>query len=118
VKQTEDVVTEETVQEVHKEAYQQHTETQLEKLGRQHHLLYQAITELNDDNGPTLNTGSICTKYKKIADREQEDILSNRRISDYLKHLEKLNLIESEYYYGGKKGKTREVRITGPGSNH
>lgn len=118
VKQAQDAVTEKTVQETQQEAYQQHTETQLEKLGKQHHLLYQAITELDDDIGPTLSTGSIYTKYKKIADREQEDVLSNRRISDYLKHLEKLNLIESEYYYGGKKGKTREVRITGPVPNH
>jgi Cdc6-like AAA superfamily ATPase len=117
IKQAENAVTEKTVEETQEEAYEKHTETQLEKLGKQHRLLYRAITGL-DSTDSVLNTGRIYKKYQKIADREDEDILSNRRISDYLKHLEKLNLVEAEYHYGGKKGKTREVRTTGPDPDH
>ncbi|MFB6199859.1 MAG: hypothetical protein ABEJ83_03195, partial [Candidatus Nanohaloarchaea archaeon] len=46
-----------------------------------------------------------CTAY-------DEEALSNRRISDYLQHLELLNLVEVDYYYGGEKGKTREISLS------
>ena len=42
--------------------------------------------------------------------RVSPEEVSNRHISDFLKHLELLNLIEVEYHYGGNIGKTRKTQ--------
>jgi len=37
--------------------------------------------------------------------------LTNRRLSDFLTHLDLLGLIEAEYHRGGEAGKTREIQL-------
>lgn len=74
--------------------------------------IYQAIEELTlEREKPVIQTGSIYKRYKLLCQTYEEEPLSERRISDYLKHLELLNLIQAEYHYGGRKGKTREIQL-------
>jgi cell division control protein 6 len=71
----------------------------------------QAVVELSEEKGPIVIAGDIYQRYQTIASERGDKALSDRRISDYLKQLEQLNLISAEYHYGGKKGKTREIRL-------
>jgi orc1/cdc6 family replication initiation protein len=113
---TDDVVTEELVEQIGNDAHDRYVEEQLEKLSQHHKLLYQAVQELTEEKGPVVNAGDIYKRYQTVATERQIQALSDRRISDYLKHLEQLNLIAAEYHYGGKKGKTRDVQLRSFGS--
>ncbi|WP_353634408.1 AAA family ATPase [Halobacterium sp. NMX12-1] len=111
VNNADDVVTEELVKRLQEKAYSLYVENQLSPLSQHHKILYQAITELSQESGPVINTGSIYNRYEIIAEERGSKPLSGRRISDYLKQLEQLNLISADYHYGGEKGKTREIRL-------
>lgn len=110
----EDVVTEALVQDLQEDAFDIYTENKLRHLSQHHRCLYQAVQELSKETGPVVNAGDIYQRYQIIASERNDETLSNRRISDFLKQLEQLNLISAEYHYGGKKGKTREVSINRP----
>jgi cell division control protein 6 len=112
VQHADEAVTEELVQEIREDAYNLHIEKHLEKLSQHHRNLYQAIEELSKEKGPVVNAGSIYQRYQKITEERGREPLSNRRTSDYLKQLEELNLIKTEYHYGGDKGKAREIRLS------
>jgi Cdc6-like AAA superfamily ATPase len=58
-----------------------------------------------------IQTGEIYARYDELGEAYNEDTISKRRLSDYLKHLELLELITVKYHYGGRKGKTRQVRL-------
>jgi orc1/cdc6 family replication initiation protein len=111
--ETNTVITENTVQETRKKAYNRYTTQLLDQQTLHHKLLYQAITELNQEQ-ETIRAGDVYQRYQELAQSYEEEQLSNRRISDFLKHLELLNLINAEYHYGGKKGKTREIKLAQP----
>lgn len=113
VKQADDAVTESHVHRVTDDAHRTYVNHRLEQLSEHHQHLYTAIDELARETGPVVQTGAIYDRYETIAGENDTSALSNRRISDYLKHLEKLNVVEAEYHYGGEKGKTREVRPSG-----
>jgi len=108
--QAEDTVTETLVKDVREEASQSYIDDRLQKLSQHHRLLYQAIEELNEEH-EKIHTGKVYSRYKQLCQAYNEDSLSDRRISDYLKQLEQLNLITSQYHYGGRKGKTREIQF-------
>jgi cell division control protein 6 len=55
--------------------------------------------------------GSIPFRSKKASKITVEATLSTRRLSDFLKQLELLDLIDADYHYGGREGKTREIEI-------
>lgn len=110
-KNTEDTVIEELVKELQAEAYEIYTENKLRHLSQHHKYLYQAVEELSEEKGPVVNAGDIYQRYQTITSERSDKALSDRRISDHLKQLEQLNLITAEYHYGGKKGKTREIRL-------
>jgi hypothetical protein len=107
------VLTENTVQNIQQQSCQRYAAQILDQFTPHHQLLHQTITELDEENedSNTIQTGEIHQRYQELADSYEQEPLSNRRISDYLKHLELLNLIEATYHYGGKNGKTREIRI-------
>jgi Cdc6-like AAA superfamily ATPase len=109
----EDTVTEELVKELQGEAHEVYTENKLRHLSQHHKYLYQAVEELSEEKGPVVNAGDIYQRYQTITSERNQTTLSDRRISDHLKQLEQLNLITAEYHYGGKKGKTREIRLNG-----
>jgi len=108
---TDNTVTEQLVQDIQEDAFEAYTEQQLQKLSQHHKYLYQAVAELSEEKGPIVTAGDIYQRYQTIASERGQKTLSDRRISDYLKQLEQLNLISAEYHYGGTKGKTREIRL-------
>jgi orc1/cdc6 family replication initiation protein len=107
--ETSTVITENTVQQTREQAYNQCTAQLLDQHTSHHKLLYQAITGL-DQKQKAIQAGDVYQRYQELTQNYEEEQLSNRRISDFLKHLELLNLINAEYHYGGKKGKTREIK--------
>jgi len=112
-RKAENVITETQVQEVQKKAFERYTAQLLDQFTQHHQTLYQAITELDEEKQgrDTVRAGEIYQRYQQLTQTYDEESLSNRRISDYLKHLELLNLIQAEYHYGGRKGKTREITL-------
>jgi Cdc6-like AAA superfamily ATPase len=105
-------ITEEDVRQHENQARQRSIENRLTPFTQHHQLLYQATEELiQETENETVNTGAIYNRYQDLCQTYEEDSLSNRRISDYLKHLELLHLIQAEYHYGGHKGKTREITL-------
>jgi orc1/cdc6 family replication initiation protein len=108
---TESVITESKVQEVQEEAYEEYAAHLLNNFSEDHRLLYQAVQDLSTEE-KTIQTGKIYDKYEELCKTYNENTLSKRRLSDFLKHLELLDLIEAEYHYGGSNGKTRDVKLT------
>lgn len=109
---TDDFIDEELIKEVQEQAYQRYANELLEPFTQHHKRVYQTIEELVEENeGEVIQSGKIYTRYQELCKAYKEDSLSQRRISDYLKHLENLNLIEADYHYGGTKGKTREIQL-------
>jgi Cdc6-like AAA superfamily ATPase len=106
----EDAITETLVKDVKEEVSQTYTKHWLQKLTDHHRLLYQAIEEL-DTEQEVVQTGDVYSHYKNLCQAYNEDPLTDRRTSDYLKQIEQTGLIQSQYYYGGQKGKTREIEI-------
>ncbi|WP_123539367.1 Cdc6/Cdc18 family protein [Halosimplex salinum] len=106
-KNTEDRITEESVRQTQRQAYQDYVSQQLRYFTQHHRLLHQAIEELEEEHGTPINTGKIYDRYQELCKSES---VSNRRLSDFLKDLELLDLVEAKYHYGGRKGKTREIK--------
>jgi Cdc6-like AAA superfamily ATPase len=102
--QNQSKINEDTVKEVREQASRNYAEQQLRYFTKHHQVLYQAIKELEDRE--PINTGQIYNQYQDLSDKP----VSNRRISDFLKHIELLQLIKAEYHYGGKHGKTRDIQ--------
>lgn len=80
------------------------------RFSNHHRLLYQAVQELDTENS-SIRTGDIYKRYMELCKSSNENMLSKRRLSDFLKQLELLDLIKAEYHYGGSKGKTRDVNL-------
>jgi orc1/cdc6 family replication initiation protein len=111
----ENKITEESVAETREDAYRTYSKHLLQPFTEHHHILFRAIHELSheNDNNP-VKTGAVYNRYQKLVQSPDQDSLSNRRISDYIKHLELLGLIQAEYHYGGENGKTREITPNRP----
>lgn len=107
---TDSVITESHIQDIQQEAYEKYAGHLLSNFSEHHRLLYQAVQELDVEENQ-IRTGAIYTRYEDLCKTYNENTLSKRRLSDYLKHLELLNLIEAKYHYGGNKGKTRDVKL-------
>jgi Cdc6-like AAA superfamily ATPase len=106
----EDSITEETVRETREGAVDSYIGSKLSHLSKHHKQLYRAVNELCKEV-ESVTAGEVYQKYHSLVDDDSS--LSDRRLSDFLKQLEKLNLISPEYHYGGKKGKTREIELAG-----
>ena len=106
---TQDHISENLVKEVEKKAEKRYVDYLLEDLTDHHIQVYSSIQQLTDEGDEMVQTGAVYEKYRELVD--EETAVSNRRLSDYLKHLELLNLVQAKYHYGGKKGKTREIRL-------
>lgn len=106
-----DAVTEVVVDRTESKAYDNYAMSLLDRFTDHHGLIYQAIKELTREAMPPFQTGQIYNRYQDICESYGVEALSHRRISDFLKHFELLDLIEVDYHYGGQKGKTREVRL-------
>lgn len=104
-------ITEEHAKKVQDAAYRSYIEELLEPFTQHHNRVYQAIEDLTEEQDRAIYSGDIYTRYQDLCNTYNEDSLSQRRISDYLKHLELLDLIDAEYHYGGKNGKTRKITV-------
>jgi len=104
-------ITEELVREIEDSAYQEYVNQLLDQFTEHHHLVYEAVYEMCGEGEKSIQTGLIYDKYKQLCQSMNNEALSNRRISDYIKHLELLGIIKADYYYGGEKGKTREIKL-------
>jgi len=111
--QAENTITEKLVKDVKEEVSQAYVKYWLQKLSEHHRLLYQAIEEL-DTEQKAIQTGDVYSRYKDLCQAYNEDPLTDRRTSDYLKQIEQTGLIKSQYHYGGRNGKTREMELNRP----
>ena len=109
-----ETITEALIHEIQSSAYQAYADQLLNSFTQQHRLLYQATRKATNNGETTVNTGKIYGQYRRL---EKEESLSQRRLNTYLKQLELLQLIQSQYHYGGNKGKTREIRLKRPLEN-
>lgn len=106
-------VTGSVVKKTRLNAYLNYADHLLSDFTDHHRLIHQAIRELVEEaEDSTILTGEIYTRYDDLCNAYGTVRLSNRRVSDFLKHLELLDLIEAKYHHGGRKGKTREIRPT------
>lgn len=109
---TGDVITEDLVRSQRQNAYQRYVEHLLKDFTPHHLILVEAIQNLlSEEEVSTVRSGNVFDEYQRLCESSKLEELSERRISDHLKQLELLNLIESEYFYGGSKGKTREISL-------
>jgi len=108
------LVTKTLVQEVRQQAYTAYANRLLSSFSDHHKLLYQAIRELDEEQTDTIQTGEIYSRYHHLCKTYSQEGLTNRRLSSYVKQLELLGVISSEYHYGGKTGKTREIKLKKP----
>jgi orc1/cdc6 family replication initiation protein len=109
----ENSITVETVEETQPVARRRYVDSQLNEFTPHHELLFQALVELTAESGDntTIQTGTVYGRYEDLCDTYGEDELSSRRIGDFLKQFELLDLVDADYHYGGQKGKTRELEV-------
>jgi orc1/cdc6 family replication initiation protein len=110
-KNAETTINEELVREVEDSAYQEYVNYLLDDFTEHHYLVYEAVFEASKEGENSVRAGEIYEKYQELCQSTEKEALSNRRISDYIKHLELLDIVHADYYYGGEKGKTREVEL-------
>ena len=110
-KSAETTITEELVRDVETSAYQEYVNQLLDDFTEHHYLVYEAVFEASEEGENSVRAGEIYKMYQNLCRSTGKEALSNRRVSDYIKHLEVLGIVQANYYYGGEKGKTREVTI-------
>jgi len=101
-------ITEETVRRHREDTQQAIIDTKLAGHTEHHRHLYQAI---QSQTNSTLRSGQAYTAYREHCNKQDVEPLSNRRISDFLKHLDLYDIIDTTYHRGGTEGKTREIKL-------
>lgn len=107
---TDGPIREDIIQLTRVDAQQRYRANRLAAFSVHHRLLMQVIEQLAAEPD-LINSGAVYEWYQKRCTQLGRDPLSTRRISDYLKHLECLGLIQAEYHYGGHEGKTRHIQL-------
>jgi orc1/cdc6 family replication initiation protein len=108
----EDTLTQDEVKEIEHPARQLYWDVLLKDFSIHHHYLLEAIDQLSAETVDSIYTGEIYDRYEELCEISGKDSLSQRRLSDYLRHLELLHIIQADYHRGGKEGKTREITLT------
>lgn len=103
-------ITESLVAELRPPAVKRYRAHLLNAFTPHHRLLCEVVQELTTD-AKLVHTGAIYDQYEAACQAAEIDPLTSRRISDFLKHLELLGIIQADYHYGGKEGKTREIQL-------
>jgi len=107
----EDQISSNLVQELEPTAYHDYVRHMIDKFTPHHRRLYESIERLEQDRDPPFLTGTVYEEFREHCQTAGVAPLSERRVSDFLTHLDLLDLIETTYHYGGKKGKTREIML-------
>jgi Cdc6-like AAA superfamily ATPase len=108
---TNGAVTRDLIDEVRSTGYTEYTTELLDGFTPHHRRLYETMDLLDQDMSEAVLSGTVYEAYRDRCSDADVTPLSERRISDFLTHLELLNLIEATYHYGGRKGKTRELQL-------
>lgn len=111
---TDTAVTESHLIETRGQAAISYAEQTLDAFTDHHLVLYRALLDQQQASEGRLRSGTVYDAYRDRCRRTGLDELSHRRISDFLTHLEYLDLIAVDYHYGGQKGKTREIELRNP----
>lgn len=106
----EESIDEGQVAELRPQAVRRYRDHLLRHFTAHHRLLCDVVHELTAD-ADFVHTGAIYDQYEAACEAEGLEPLTSRRISDFLKHLELLGIIQADYHYGGKDGKTREIQL-------
>jgi Cdc6-like AAA superfamily ATPase len=104
-------ITVDMVRTVQHAALQRYRNALLQEFTSHHRVLLDAVDRTTDDESSAF-TGTVYTSYVERCKDADTEPLTMRRISDYLTHLELLNLIDVTHHDGGETGKTREIRPT------
>ena len=104
-------ITLDLVRELQPTAYEQYVQYLFDEFTPHHRRLFEAIERLDQEREPPFVTGTVYEEYREHCEATDVTPLSERRVSDFLTHLELLDLIETTTHYGGVKGKTREIRL-------
>jgi orc1/cdc6 family replication initiation protein len=104
-------ITEDVLWETRTTAVQQYRDVLLQEFTIHHHLLLEAIAQLSDGEQQHVYSGKVYDRYEDVCKSTGKKPVSQRRASDFIRHLELLGIIEADYYYGGEKGKTREIQL-------
>ncbi|RCU47016.1 AAA family ATPase [Haloplanus salinus] len=110
-KNADNTITEELIREVEASAYQEYVNYLLDDFTEHHYRVYEAVFEASEEGENSVRAGEIYEMYQDLCRSTEQEALSNRRVSDYIKNLELLDIVQADYYYGGEKGKTREVEL-------
>lgn len=105
---TDGPITVDVIRLVRNDASQRYHTTLLAPFSKHHGLLWEAVERLTTEIEP-VRSGAVYDRYREICTEFGTIPLSTRRISDFLKQLELLDLIRAEYHYGGHDGKTRHI---------
>lgn len=104
-------ITVDTLQHVRDTAVQRYRDSLLHDFTQHHRTLLTVIDQATADTA-TVTTGTVYSRYVTQCKEHGIDPVTIRRITDYLTHLERLNLITVTYHRGGTQGKTREIHPT------
>lgn len=107
---TDSPIREEMIHLTRADAQQRYRTNRLANFSIHHRHLMQVIEQLAAATD-SMHSGTVYEWYQKCCSQHGINRLSTRRISDYLKHLECLGLIQAEYHYGGHDGKTRHIQL-------
>lgn len=110
LKQAGDGLTEKAVVDMRMSAFNSYWDSLLADFTEHHRLLLDSIKEIAED-GNQVRAGQVYENYGSLCQRMENASLTHRRISDFMKHLELLGVIEADYYYGGSEGKTRKIQL-------
>jgi orc1/cdc6 family replication initiation protein len=110
--QAGDRITADAILETKHSAVNQYWDVLLQNFTVHHHFLLETITQLTVRGNNSVYSGAVYQRYEELCKSTGKTPVSQRRASDYLRHLELLGIIEAEYYYGGENGKTRKIRLT------
>jgi Cdc6-like AAA superfamily ATPase len=105
-----ETITTDLVHETRPAAVQRYRDHLLASFSPHHQLLCDVIEDLTADQ-EYVHTGAIYEEYHDTCQSKGYDPLTTRRLSDYLKDLELLGIIQADYHYGGTEGKTRTIQL-------
>jgi len=108
----EEQITEDLLRNVKSAAEQRYRDSLLTQFSPHHHILLEAISQLVVENGGSVYSGAVYDRYTEICDTMGRDALTHRRVSDFIVHLELLNIVDVNKYHGGEYGRTRDIRLT------
>ncbi len=104
-------ITLDVVRAVQDDAVQRYRDALLQEFTWHHTVLLEVIDQATDV-AESITTGTVYDRYTDQCRDVGTDPLTARRISDFLTHLELLDLIDVTHHNGGSQGKTRDLRPT------